>query len=407
MQPAINPGVNKFAFIIHPLNLQFIRQDPRYRWTRFMPDGLLEWLGALWPPVYLSSIRGGQSPATGQRIEGLLYTLGATPRAMMRHKPRFTYNRIKMAAHMAEKRGARIIGLGAFTSVVGDAGITLARELEIGVTSGNSLTAAVALESLKSAASQMGIRHLSQAKAMVIGATGSIGSVCSRLLAEAGTEIVLVSLDLGRLSGLKDRIQAETPQARLAVATKTEGLVEACDLIVSATSAFGQRVLDIVECKPGAVICDVANPPDINPAEAKLRPDVLVIEPGDVLIPGDVHLGYDIGLPPNVVYACLAETALLAMEGRFEDYTVGRDISTGRVQEIYDLFRKHQFQLTGLRSFGKEITADEIIQKRQLADQLLRDESLLARTRQTAADALAKMQPTAKGVVAARNQKTG
>ena len=76
-----------------------------------------------------------------------------------------------------------------------------------------------------------------------------------------------------------------------------------------------------------------------------LRPDVLVIESGEVLIPGDIDFGYDIGLPPKTSYACLAETALLAMEGRFEDYTLGRNIEIERVKEIYRLFKKHGFKL--------------------------------------------------------------
>ena len=111
---------------------------------------------------------------------------------------------------------------------------------------------------------------------------------------------------------LKRTIQGETPGARVTVATRATGLIGDCDMIVTATSAFGQRILDISQCKPGAIVCDVARPPDINEAEAALRPDVLVIESGEVLIPGDVDFHYDIGLPPRVSYACLAETALLA-----------------------------------------------------------------------------------------------
>ena len=129
---------------------------------------------------------------------------------------------------------------------------------------------------------------------------------------------------------------------------------------MTATSAFGQRVIDLTKCKPGAVICDVARPPDISPAEAALRPDVLVIESGEVLIPGDIDFGYDIGLPPKTAYACLAETALLAMDGRFEDYTLGRNIDMERVKEIYKLFGKHGFQIAGLRSFEEYITDEDI-----------------------------------------------
>ena len=266
---------------------------------------------------------------------------------MMQNGERFTYSRLNKAARMAERKGARIMGLGAFTSVVGDAGITVANESDIAITSGNSLTVAATLEAAKQAVIQMGAKDLTKGKVMVIGATGSIGAVCARLLAQAIYDVVLVSIEPAKLIELKRKIQQETPGSTVTIATHAADLLGECDLIVTATSAFGQRVIDITKCKPGAVICDVARPPDINEAEAALRPDVLVIESGEVLIPGDIDFGYDIGLPPKTSYACLAETALLAMEGRFEDYTLGRNIEIERVKEIYRLFKKHGFKLAG------------------------------------------------------------
>ncbi|NTU80259.1 MAG: serine carboxypeptidase, partial [Chloroflexales bacterium] len=131
-------GINRFAFIIHPLSVRFIHNHKWFRWTRYLPDGLVEVVAAYFPPIYLGRITGGVSPATGQRIEGHLISLGATPRQMMRHGERFTYRRLNLAARMGERLGARIMGLGAFTSVVGDAGITVAHEADIAITSGNS-----------------------------------------------------------------------------------------------------------------------------------------------------------------------------------------------------------------------------------------------------------------------------
>jgi len=143
----------------------------------------------------------------------------------------------------------------------------------------------------------MGWADLSHAKAMVVGATGSIGSVCSRLLAAAVRDVVLVSIEPDRLTALKQRILEETPGAHVELGTTTKRWVGDCDLIVTATSAFGQRVLDVSQCKPGAVILDVALPPDISAEEAATRPDVLVVESGEVLIPGPVEFSFNIGLP--------------------------------------------------------------------------------------------------------------
>lgn len=397
LQPA-EENVNRFAFVIHPLKTDFIYRHRLFGWTRIFPDSLVEKIAAYIPPLYISRITGGKSPTTGQRIEGHLISLGATPREMLRHSERFTYNRLVKAAEMAERLDARIMGLGAFTSVVGDAGVTVAHEADIAITSGNSLTVAATLEAAKQAVIKMGASDLTQGKVMVIGATGSIGSVCSRLLAQAIFDVVLVSLDPANLIQLKHTIQEETPGARVTIATRADEYIGDCDLIVTATSAFGQRVIDITRCKPGAVICDVARPPDINEAEAALRPDVLVIESGEVLIPGDINFGYDIGLPPKTAYACLAETALLAMEGRFEDYTLGRNITIERVKEIYRLFKKHQFEIAGLRSFGEYVTDDFVAAKRMLAEELRQNPAKFERIQEQAAQKLADIPVMAKGV---------
>jgi predicted amino acid dehydrogenase len=397
----LQPGtgdLNVFAFAIHPLNVTFIHGHPWFRWTRYLPDGLVEAVSAYFPAFYVGRISGGRSPATGQRIEGHLISLGATPRQMMRHSERFTYTRLNQAAKIGERLGARIMGLGAFTSVVGDAGITVAHEAEIAITSGNSLTVAATLEAAKEAVRKMGAQDLTRGRAMVIGATGSIGSVCARLLAQAISDVVLVSIEPEKLIALKRTIEEETPGAHVQIATRAAGLVEDCDLIVTATSAFGQRIVDISRCKPGAVICDVARPPDISAAEAALRPDVLVIESGEVRIPGEIKVGYNIGLPPGTVYACLAETALLAMEGRFEDYTLGRNITIERVKEIYHLFKKHGFRLAGLRSFGKYVDDEDVARRRAIAARLLADPVLLERTRAEVSAAITRLPAASKGV---------
>jgi predicted amino acid dehydrogenase len=390
--------LNRFAFVIHPLSVRMIKAHPRFRWTRVFPDPLVEWVASFLPPLFVSKVTGAVSPTTGQKVEGYLYTLGATPRRMMQQGVRSTYDRLLQIALRAQRQGARIMGLGAFTSVVGDAGKTIAHEADIAVTSGNSLTVAATLEAAKRAVVEMGATDLTRGRAMIVGATGSIGAVCARLIAQAIKDVVLISIEPERLIELKRRIQRETPGSRVVIGTCASEHLPQCDLVVTATSAFGQRVVDISQCKPGAVVCDVARPHDISPAEAAVRPDVLVIDSGEVLIPGDVEFGYDIGLPPGVAYACLAETALLAMAGRFEDFTIGRELSMGRVKEIYRLFNEHQFRIAGLHSFDESVTDAQLADKRRLAMALRDDPALLERTMREAANRIADIPVAAKGV---------
>ncbi|HWQ12434.1 MAG TPA: serine carboxypeptidase [Roseiflexaceae bacterium] len=366
----------RFAFVIHPLSPRYIANHPRFRFTRYLPQRLVEYVAAYLPPMYLAKMRGIRSKATGEEIEGLLFTLGATPRELMRRDTSFTYRRLIKCARMAERMGAKIMGLGAFTSVVGDAGITVAQKVDIGITSGNSLTVAATLETAKQAAIKMGVTDLTKGRAMVVGATGSIGSVCARLLAQAIGDVVLVAPRAERLLALKKQIERETPGARVTAATNADAYLGSCDLIVTTTSALSGRVIDVDKLKPGAVVCDVARPPDVRKEDAARRPDVLVIESGEILLPGEPDFGFDIGLPKGTAYACLSETALLTMEHMYGDYTVGRNIELEKAKEMYRLMKKHGLELAGMRSFDEYITDEVLAEKRRLADELRRARGL-------------------------------
>jgi predicted amino acid dehydrogenase len=366
----LNPSPKpKFAFVIHPLRTSLIANDPRFAWTRRLPQRLVELVAAHIPPLYISKIRGIRSQATNEESEGILLTLGTTPREMMRRPPAFTYRRLIRAARMSERMGARLMGLGAFTSVVGDAGVTVAQKAEIGITSGNSLTVAATLEAAKQAVLLMKGGRPEHVRAVVIGATGSIGAVCARLLAQAVRDVVLIAPRAERLLSLKQQIEEETPGARVIAATHPDAYVGDADLIITTTSALSGKVINVDKLKPGAVICDVARPPDVKEEDAARRPDVLIVESGEIMLPGEPDFGIDIDMPPGTAYACLSETALLAMEGMYGDYTLGRHIEMDRVKEMYRLWQKHGLKLAGLRSFGVYVSDEMIAEKRRLADE--------------------------------------
>lgn len=355
-----------FAFVVHPMVVHHIARKPPLSFTRYLPAALVEYIAAYAPPLELSRIRGLQSPFTQEDIEGVLITLGATPRQMLRHSPAFTYKRLIQAARIGERMGVKIMGLGAFTSVVGDAGLSVARQTNIGITTGNALTVAATLETVRMALQLMG-GHMDQAQIVVMGATGSIGSACARLLAAEVRQLVLVAPRPERLLALQQQIIYETPTAQVVAALPPDVAIGEADLIITATTALSSDVLNIRTLRPGAVVCDVARPANVSEADAKQRPDILVIESGEIELPGNPDFGFEIDLPPGIAYACLAETALLAMEGLFDDYTIGRTIETERVTHIHHLMHKHGFKLAHFRSFGHIITLEEIAEKRKLA----------------------------------------
>lgn len=79
----------------------------------------------------------------------------------------------------------------------------------------------------------------------------------------------------------------------------------------------------------------------------------------------DFH--FDFGFPPGMAYACMAETMILALEGRYESFTLGKQIEAEKVHEIAQLATKHGFRLGGFRSFEREVTQEHIARVRERA----------------------------------------
>ena len=266
------------------------------------------------------------------------------------------YRKIIQTGRLAEKLGAQILGLGAFTSVVGDAGVTIAQALDVPVTTGDSYTVTVAVEAIREAARGMNI-DLGGATAAVVGATGAIGQVCAELLSEDVERLYLIGRRQEALEELRTRLSLRA-RAELIVSTGMDVLADA-QLILTVTSAL-HEVIRPEHLQPGSVVCDVARPRDVSAMVAAARNDILVIDGGMVDVPGPVDFHFNFGFPPGKAYACMAETIALALEGRFEDYTLGKHLTRARVEEISAMARRHGFRLSGFRSFEREVTHQHI-----------------------------------------------
>ena len=365
---------SRFAFVIHPLSQRYLTNvEPLNTIEKVSPGFVMDGVEkamAYAPPMKYGRVTGVVSP-TGDEAEGWLITVGGTPKELMAHSPEFTYARLLAAADEAKKLGAQIMGLGAFTKVVGDAGVTVAKQAPLPITTGNSYSASGALWAAHDALERLGLSEVDdqgrmQGKAMVVGATGAIGSVCSRLLALASDDLYLISPETAKLLALKADIERENPRATIHVAATPDEALPDMDMIVTATSGAGKKVLDIMAVKPGCVITDVARPLDLSAEDVAKRPDVLVIESGEIELPGEVRMG-DIGLPKGVAYACLAETVVLALEGRYETFTIGRNIEWEKVKEIYRLGLKHGMKLAAIAGVNGVYTDEDLARIRELA----------------------------------------
>lgn len=380
--PRVSKVPRRCAFIIHPLSVKHLSLTPGFSWLKNSPKrfvSIAERSMARVPIFRYGELTRARSDSTGQEVICDIYALCATPRAMLRMDENFIYDQLVKAAEHAHSRGALMIGLGAYTKVIGDSGVTVARRSPIPVTTGNSYSASATLWAARLMVERMGfVTRLSDSsrfkmKVMVVGATGSIGRVSAQLLAMVADEIVIVAPRPDKLLELRDEIKERAPQTVVLVRTDPNEELEDTDLIVTATSNQRGQILDIMRVKPGAVICDCSRPLDIRPEEAQKRPDVLVIESGEIDLPGPVRMNVDIGLPKPSVYACLAETVLLTMEGRYECFSLSRHLQLERVKEIYQLGLKHGAKLASIRTHEGVLTEEQLDRCRALAQQGLRE----------------------------------
>lgn len=345
--------MESFAFVIHPLDARDVAR--KFPFTRFLPDRVVEGALKYLPTMKVAHITGVRSPYA--EAEGWFVSCPLTARQLLTLPDGYVVEKIVCAGRLAERLGAKILGLGAFTKVAGDAGISVAKRLNIPVTTGNSYTVATAVEGTKEAARLMG-HDLREASVAVVGATGSIGRVCAELLSREARVLTLVGRNVHKLEPVADQILYRSGLAAK-ISTDVRTALKDADVVITVTSAL-DTVIEPEYLKPGAVVCDVARPRDVSRRVATERPDVLVIEGGVVAVPGDVNFNFNFGFPPKTAYACMVETMILALERRYESFTLGRDLTAEKVEEIAALAKKHGFKLAGFRSFEKAIDAGAI-----------------------------------------------
>ena len=350
--------MDNFAFILHPVNPKRDVQRKYPLLGKVLSESAINALSRYFPPVYISHITGIVSQSTGKEIEGWFVVCPLTPQQMMSLPPAVVYRKVIATGRLAEKLGAKILGLGGFTSVVGDGGVTIAKSLNIPVTTGDSYTIATAVEGTLKAARHVNIDP-STGTAAIVGATGTIGKVCAQLLGPQVDRLLLIGRSQEKLQRVKTAVEMQG-QRNVQISTQMNDLRQA-DMVLTVTNAI-DTVIESSHLKRGSVVCDVARPRDVSQQVLAQRNDVLVIEGGMIDVPGPVEFNFDFGFPPGKVFACMAETIALALEGRYESYTLGKAISLEQVRTIHQVATTHGFKVSGFRRFELPVAEQDLDQ---------------------------------------------
>ncbi|MFZ0364533.1 MAG: hypothetical protein WAL67_10055 [Candidatus Cybelea sp.] len=354
--------MNKFCFVIHPLSFDDIaRYEPGAKGKgEPILRKIMEWM-----PSYAAVHVTGVRTPDGRETEGWFVAAPLLPQQLVEFPREEVYRRVVRAIEIGAELGAQVAGLGAFTAVVGDAGVTINERSPIPVTTGNSLTIAAGVASLFRGAQEMGIDS-SASTAVVIGATGSIGSACARLIAPRVERLVLVARNETRLRRFHEE-NASALGCASEYTTDTSAAVRRAQLVLTATTST-QDVIEPEDLQPGAVVCELSLPHDVSRRVAQERPDVLVSEGGNMVVPGEPRFGrvrepgseFDLNLPPRTALACMSETMILALENRLEPYTLGRGIELEKIIEIDAMAERCGFMLADMRAFDAAITSEKI-----------------------------------------------
>jgi acetylornithine/succinyldiaminopimelate/putrescine aminotransferase/predicted amino acid dehydrogenase len=398
--PDREADAGRFAFIVHMLDGKSLAEFDRSL-MRFRPSELEELAGRFEDSAkpFVGSTVLIES-ATGRTARGDFIMLPKSTAQLLRLSPEEALEDVAAAVRLGKERGAKIVGLGGYTSVVAQNLRTL---LKVGVslTTGNSYTVVSAIEAALEA-SRITAGKLENSRAAIVGGGGSIGSALASLVAERVASLVLVSRESdagsmrgryamilarmvrylrrqsseganlqentvayglsllpcgaelppnGRIQlndGLESRLLHEVRDLPVRWTTDLAATAAQSDLIFLATST-PEELLRADMVRPGTVVCDLSRPANVS-EELSRRTDVLVIDGGIVEVPGRRDLGFHFGLAPGLAYACMAETMMLALEHHYEHTSLGRDLDERTLDFLRVLATRHGFKLAELRA---------------------------------------------------------
>ncbi|WLH89276.1 aminotransferase class III-fold pyridoxal phosphate-dependent enzyme [Pseudomonas sp. FP453] len=349
----------KFGFIAHPTSIALQRQVKIIDLLdRTLAEQDRGYQPDLWQPRNLVPFAdfGRIVSATGATCEGILHYLPLTAEQML-SQPRSIAARVLDGVNSLKEQGAHLVGLGGFTAIVGNRGLQTQERSGVAVTTGNSLTAYAAYKNVLEAMQRLDVDP-ADSEVAVVGYPGSIALVIAKLLARHGCRLRLVhrgSVEQG-LESLAYLPGEMHTQVRLTA--EIESCYDDVRFYVAATSSGG--VIDPYRLAPGAVVIDAALPRDVL-AFNHDRNDILIVDGGLVSASDAVHFGTEnLGLAPKkFLNGCLAETLVLALEGRAEAFSIGRELPEEKVLEIGRIAELHGFSPSPMASYGERLRDED------------------------------------------------
>jgi|TARA_B100000315_G_C14591203_1_gene595916 acetylornithine/succinyldiaminopimelate/putrescine aminotransferase/predicted amino acid dehydrogenase len=287
-----------------------------------------------------------QAPS-GKKIDAILFSLPVSTKVIYQYmkegKAELLIGKIQQAIIDAKKMGATTVGLGQFTSIVSNNGLTL-DPCGVNLTTGNAYTVGLGVQgALKVCKEKLGTDE--NLDLGCVGAAGNIVSVATSLLADNAAKITLIyhtpfedsakmqkafnrlveeiiksQSDCELVKKVKEIAKDNHDHTSLYKEGKFKNVIDVsvnlddlkgCDLIFSGTNSQG-ILLKQEHISENTVIVDAGVPSNVD-SKIKLK-NVVVIHGGLAKLPSETQFNVPVfPLPRGESFACMAETFALSL----------------------------------------------------------------------------------------------
>ncbi len=312
----------EFAFIVHPRNTYDIFR--KYKFLKIFPKKVVDiFLLIMWP-TYGGSIKI-ENPDKSIKW-GAIIISPLTGKQMLNSR-KFSAHRVYLSSKLAKIYGAKIIGLGALTSVVTEGGVYVSDRLKgLHFTSGNGLTAATTANDILNIIKDKNITG----PISIIGATGSIGKGITKFLDEScQNDLILIGKNKERTVGLGHELSRNNVMCTTDIEENNKA-----EIVIVTTSA-NEAIIDHHLLNNAKIIYDITQPKN-TPDHIIESESISYIDGGLIELPENIKIGMDISLPKGLAFSCLSETLLIAISEKY-NLKSEKDLKLENIKELSKL----------------------------------------------------------------------
>jgi len=344
---------HKFSIITHPIRdeLMHAYEPGLKRLAPHVAKKILEWT----QPFRVSKITGIKSYATSEELEGELIVCPLLMDQMVSLSSRATLKKVTRAVKLAKESHPSIIGLAAYTGIVGLRGSKEYEKIHASVTTGAHITLATAPEAILKAIKLLEYNP-KKLKVLIFGAN-SLGCIILKTLGGVFNQFYLYHSLKDKVIDFYNSLSSAQRETIKVISRDPRYILKDIDVVINVSNnvptGFDEGLL-----KSGAIVFDASYPRKINIT----REDVLLIDGVAMEPPGKPKFYFNFGLPEGYCFSDMAEAITLAFEKKPTLNHFNKEISIEKAESIYKLALKHGFKIGPLTSH-EAIIAPEVIAK--------------------------------------------